>query len=96
MNNDVFRYILVALVLVVGLLGLAMCADGLCSEDAHVCFRSSERSGPLGGLLQRIVASLTSTMLRPAPAAGVVTTSPRSPAGPGLTLLLLEVSSLRI
>jgi len=54
--NLLLRLLVVAMVLIAGVLGLAACADGLCSEFVHVCCSSVVRSRPLKRLARRLAA----------------------------------------
>jgi len=97
MNNDLLRYLLVALVLVAGVIGLALCADGRCSAEAHVCFSVADRSRPPWRVAQRLGKVRSSAVSLGFPVPALASRGFRSaPAEFVPALALLKVSSLRI
>ena len=91
------RFLIIALVVIAGVVGVSFCADGLCSECNAVCCRGADRSGLLARLTQTLAdarksaVSFTLPLLPPA-ASGWA----RASSAPVPARVLIEVSALRI
>ena len=95
--SNFFRYLAIALLLLVGVVILAMCGEGLCSICEHVAYPASDRSTTLLGLIRSMSGAFVSALSFAllffafasrglAPAFGSPRTAP----------VLLRVSTLRI
>jgi len=51
------RYAVIALVLVIGVVGLSLCADAHGAECDHLCCRGASHSAPLERIVRRAVAT---------------------------------------
>lgn len=60
--NDFLRYSAIALVLLVGIVVLAVCGEGLCSLCEHMACAPSDRSKPLLSLVRRVCGALASAI----------------------------------
>ena len=97
MNNDLLRYLLVALVLVAGVVALALCADGPCSAEAHVCFSVADHSRPPWRVARRLGKVRSSAVSLAFPVPALTSRGFRSALAEFVPALdLLKVSSLRI
>ena len=97
MNNDLLRYVLVALVLAFGIIGLALCGDGLCPEGPHVCCGATDRSNPLVRIVRHLRDILMSAVSLALLGFGLAFRRQRwALARLEPTLVLLKVSTLRI
>lgn len=95
--NRLLGYLAIALLLLVGIVILAVCGEGLCSMCEHGAYTASDRSNPLQGLIRRIRSAFTFTLsfallLIAFVARGLALTLQSGPPAP----VLLRVSSLRI
>jgi len=59
--NTLGRYAVIALVLVIGVVGLSLCADAHGAECDHLCCRGASHSAPLERIVRRAVAGFGAT-----------------------------------
>ncbi len=94
--NKLLRYIVIALLVVVGVIVLAVCSEGVCSSFAEVCCGGARRSQPASGIgaseVRNPVPAVPSWM-RPTDTFALAGSSPVRRLSGGATL---EMMSLRI
>jgi len=61
MNITLGTYVIVALVLVIGVVGLSLCADALDAECGHLCCSGASHSAPLERSVRRALAVLAAS-----------------------------------
>ncbi len=66
--NTLGTYAVIALVLVIGVVGLSLCADAHGAECDHLCCRGASHSAPLERIVRRAVATFGVTAALALPA----------------------------
>jgi len=95
--NSLLRYALVALLLIVGVVLLSVCADGLGEGCGHACCTGADRSRPLQRLARRLKSRLRSAvdmMLLLLSGAGQGVAASSAPPSP--VRVIAQLSALRI
>lgn len=91
------RFLFIAMVLVVGVLGLAACAEGLCAECSHLCCSGADRSEPLSHLARKLAGGCGSVTALAREMFATALVSHRPVAASFVPVpALLRASSLRI
>ena len=91
------RWLIVAMVLVVGVLGMAICAEGTGAECDHLCCGGADRSRPANHLVRKAMSARTSVARFARSAFTFESQAPDSLAASFIPApALLRASSLRI